>query len=103
MRCSRLGPTPRVNTRPNSSFTYWVTRPLTDTSHCSPSTSMTRRGISGSALRKFLQPGLDVGHEPISVRAVDDAVIEGQRQHAPEANRDHIGSVDGDDSWLLVD
>jgi hypothetical protein len=44
-RRSRAAPSPRLNTTPNSSFTYWVTRPLTVTSHGSPFTSMMRLGI----------------------------------------------------------
>src|SRR3954466_6930777 len=101
MRCSRSGPTPRVNTRPNSSFTYCVTRPLTDTSHCSPSTSITRRGISGSALGKLLQPPFHVRHEPVGVGAVHDAVIEGQRKKSLGADSDHVGAVHRDHGRLL--
>src|SRR5690349_17443627 len=102
-RCSRWGPTPRVNTNPNSSFTYCVTLPLTATSHCSPSTSMIRRGMLDRTLRKILQPGFDVGHEAIGIGTIHDAVIEREREQSFGPDGDHIGAVHGDDRGLFFD
>ena len=81
-RCSRFGLLPRLKMRPNSSRTYWVTRPLGATSHFSPSTSITRLGMG----KCICNESWTILRAPVAgLRATDPTNLARRRQY-PEGD-----------------